>query len=341
MSARLRLPRFTREEVTAWFETFGVSFLDPNLFCDIVSEVRENHRELSHSGLNGEDLQRSGVREIWEILEDISRHPSHRHRRDARKIIREVEARERGEDESLLIPEPLPVPYDRPDRLHRPYPRPRPEDVLSLENIQRTLPSRLHEDDLPIPTLRIPQMRADPPPDDYSLNDQLSQWIPDNIAVAEPTRALIETALGAEALDPGLLPYKYADDPAEVVLNMPDDCPFIVAPTPPHDELLLDQRFWPGLEIQDNRKQGIRGILRADSYIYRILAWARMRMAQPNIARSYCLLFRADPRRYQEDTDEELSDEPPPTTEEGKWHTVCCFFFSLRGHFVCPFWVIF
>lgn len=316
---RTRLPRFSREEVSAWFGNFGLSFTDPNLFTDIVFDMRNNHEELGALGLNERARQQSGIHAIQGILEDISGHPSHRHRQDARNILEEIEARERGDDESILIGDPLPAPYLEADRRYPPYPRVLPRDEQSAANIELRLPRRQPDDDIPVPYLRIPPTNLGPPPLDYPLNYQMGQWIPEDMVEADQMGIMIGAMLdGMGTLDPGLLPYKYMDDPAEDVLLMPEDCPFIVAPVAPHDQSLLNQRLWPALEIYDERGQRGTGPLRPTSYIYKLLSWCRMRMAQPNVARSYCMIFRANPRRYQEETDDEISEEPPPTTEERK-----------------------
>lgn len=333
----MRLPRFTREEVTAWFREFDVSFVDPQGFCDLVTDMRENNNNLAELGLNERARQESGARVLWEILQDVAGHPSHRHRQDARNIIEEVEARERGENEGLLIPDPLPLPYLGADRLNPPYLRLRPDEEITIQDIQATLPRRLPDDDLPIPFIRVQRENAGPAPDpavDYEYNDDLGRWMPIDMVEAEQMRIGTDAAINAfgSIEDRGLLPYKYVDDPAEDVLNMPDDCPFINAPTPPHNERLLDQETWPALEIYDERRGANLGPISATHYIYKILAWARLRMAQPETARAYCMVFRGNPRRFQMDTDDEILDEPPPTSEEGKEEHIVCLFTHLGFH---------
>lgn len=324
---QVTLPHFTREEVSAWFTSYGVSFVDPNEFCAIMLNLRENNEDPAPLDPDPDDLeddfQESGAVELWSILRDISQHPSHRHRQDARNIIEEVEARERGEDESLLIPDPLQRPYMGDDRLFPPYPGPRPNQMLSLENIELGLPRRLPDDDLPIPFIWARRVTTGPPAEEFEYNDEMDRYLWDDLVGSRAYAAEVEGFLSAPgALDPGLLPYRYMDDPAEDVLNMPEDCPFITAPLPPHDETLLNQSLWPALEIYDERTVTGSRPLEASNYIYKMLAWARQRMAQPETARSYCIVFRGNPRRYQVDTDDEIADEPPPTTEEGKYEYI-------------------
>lgn len=330
----MRLPRFTREEVTTWFREFDVSFVDPQGFCDLMTDMRENNNDLADLDLNERARQESGARALWGILQDVAEHPRHRHRQDARNIIEEVEAREQGEDEGLLIPDPLPLPYLGANRLNPPYPRLRPDQEMTIQNIVATLPRRLPDDDLPIPFIRVQRENTGPAPDPatgYEYNDDLGQWIPIDMVAAEQLRIGTDAAINAfgSIEDRGLLPYKYVDDPAEDVLNMPDQCPFIDAPTPPHDERLLDQTTWPALEIYDDRTgETTLGPISATHYIYKILAWARLRMAQPETARAYCMVFRGNPRRFQMDTNDEILDEPPPTSEEGK-EAYCLLLFPL------------
>lgn len=337
VTEQVTLPRFTREEVSAWFTAFSVSFMDPNEFCAIVFNLRDNYQDPGLMDPDERALKESGAIMLWGILEDISQHPSHRHRQDARNIIEEVEARERDDDESLLIPDPLPRPYIGDDRRTTPR-RLRPDQELSPENIAMRLPRRLPDDDLPLPFLWGVRPFTAPPPEEYEYNDGLADYVAGDIGVAEIDAARIEASLDASVygeIDPGLLPYKYMDDPAEDVLNMPDDCPFITAPTPPHNERLLDQSSWPALNIYDERIVEGTGPIEASNYIYKMLAWARQRMAQPDTARSYCIIFRSNPRRYQVDTDDEISEEPPPTTEECKYEcTVACCSPTEGGHLI-------
>lgn len=329
VTEQITLPRFTREEVSAWFTAFEVSFLDPNEFVGIMFDLRDNY-EAALMDPEERARQESGAIALWRILEDISQHPSHRHRQDARNIIEEVQARERNEDEALLIPDPLQRPYIDDDRRVPPYPRLRPDQELSPRNIEMRLPRRLPDDDLPVPFRWMARTSTAPPADEYEYNTELDDYLWNDLQGGAQFAAAIEADLNRDGvLDPGLLPYKYMDDPAEDVINMPDDCPFITAPTPPHDERLLDQRLWPALNIYDERITVGSGSLEASSYIYKMLAWARQRMAQPATARSYCIIFRSNPRRYQVDTDDEISEEPPPTAEEGKYE--CIFSWRDRG----------
>lgn len=317
---RFQLPNYRRKEVAAWFENFNVSFRDPNDFVVKMVDLREDYRVLDQDQtLTPAEIsyRKRGTDALWGILQDVSANDLHRHRVDARNIIDEVVARETTDDESLLIPEPVTRPYMGPDLRYPPYPPLDPADEQTMANIEARMPKRQPDDPIPQLIMRLPPLSTKPIPADPSYNDELLPYIPTNLALVQQVRDIILQNQTTGFLDPGLLPYKYLDDPGEEVLDMPENCQFLTGPTAPTDPALLDIRYWPALEIYDERG-GDNAPLTPNNYIYKLFKWIRWTMAQPEIARKYCIIFRANPRRYGIGSPDELVDEEEPSSEESK-----------------------
>lgn len=320
---RLTLPNYTREDVNTWFELYDISFKDPNFICEKVCRLREGCEAIANDpDLSEEDkiFEQSGAVALWGILRDIAAHPAHRHRIDAQNIIREVEAREAGEDPSFLLCRPQARPYAGPDQRYPPYPLLTPGLIINLENFERRMPKRKPNDPLPIPRIRPPPLMIDPPAPVVDVNDALFDFLHDDDSMVDRLREEICTTLDHMLLTGGQIQRPiYRDDPDEDVLDLPEDIPFIMGPTAPHDPTLLDQKLWPPLEIYDMRLGDFQP-LKPTNYIYKLLAWCRLMMARPDVARKYCIIFRANPRRYRDESfgelDGVLEEEDEPSTEE-------------------------
>lgn len=263
------------------------------------------------------NLDRCNINALWGILHGISIHPLHRHRSDAENIINEVISRECGNDEALLLPEPMPLPNQHRVLRGTPYII-EPWDEYTLANIQGRTPQRLPDAVPPVPWRRTPD--GDPSLRPLlGINDELIDYIPaaTELAGLDYQRQLILNDLSQGTLDPLTLPFKYRDDPMEIVFDMPENLPFMLNDIDEPDPTLLDSSLWPGLEIYDNRSS-MAGYLNDDHYIYQLFTWARITMAQPEFARNYCIIFRGHPQYYQLDTAEELEGEPEPSLDESK-----------------------
>lgn len=322
MAANLRAPRRlvrNQTELDAWFRTYNLTFQDPTRFVTVLTEISARTVELQRQGQPMERATaRSGYDAILRILREIETLPDHRHREDAANILVEVRRRRDGEPPLRLVSRPLNAP-----------PPPRSQAVMDMDGTPRTpfnedndmdlrVPPYGPDSGLPVPWIR-PRENNLPPPEQSEIDLQVAYQLSEFFSQSRSVRDSIEGILLAGTNSRGLDPPTYLDNPAELVLEMPENLRFLDDPIGEVDEALYDRTQWPKLDIFDLRRGSAAkyGPLQEADYIYQLFLLVREILCQPEIARKYVIVLRAYPTRYQNDTPEELVDEPVPTVEEG------------------------
>lgn len=301
-----------------WFGLYNLKFGDPTHFATFLTNRFRQINELERTGQLTEELRsKAGCNTLYEILEEIRDLPDHRHREDAANILAEVDERLDGRPPLPLVSRPMNVP-----------PSPRTQAEMDMDNIIRSpfdddfiklkMPPFRPEDGLPIPWVRVRESKLPPPKlgkTNLGVVDQLATKYSQNIAAKNSILDILLAGTNLRGLDPPT----YLDNPAEVVLEMPDNLRFLDDPIEDVDDDLLDQAQWPKLDIFDLRRgsAAVYGPLQENDYIYQLISLTRQILSQPEIARKYTIVHRAYPSRYQDGTPEEFVDEDAPTVEEG------------------------
>lgn len=305
-------------ELDTWFRTYNLTFQDPTRFATTLIEIFNRTMELQMQGQSAEQmLTQSGYYTIIRILREIEILPDHRHREDAANIIVEIDRRRNGEPPLRLISRPLNAP-----------PPPRSQAQMDIDGTLRDpledfemdlrVPPYGPDSGLPVPWIR-PRENNLPPPEQTEINLQVAYRLSGSFTQTREARDSIEGILLAGTNGRGLDPPTYLDNPAELVLQMPENLRFLDDPIGMVDDTLYEQTQWPKLDIFDLRRGSAAnyGPLQESDYIYQFFLLAREILCLPEIARKYVIVLRAYPTRYQNDTPEELVDEPAPTVEEG------------------------
>lgn len=315
-----------QESLNSIFRHYNISFRDPNHIVNILEQIIRD--ELGDTEFADEDDYYDRVQAmsdaiavaLHDALEDIGRLDLHRHRVDAANILREVESRIfGGQPPNILIPTPREPAYEGPDAK---VPDTTPQEVE--DGFRDLLLARADQllwrpgNDFPQPW-EIPRAQLE---SSYlpSINDDALKLIAQNTAATRATRTAVRNMLSSGEHPLVYRPPIYLDDPEEICLAMPEDCPFITAPTPISDRMaeLLAQP-WPQIQIWDYRlgERKDIGRLSQNHYIYQLVSLVRDIVADPDVARAYAIIFRAYPARYSTSSNDEIANEPPPTAEEG------------------------
>lgn len=305
-------------ELDIWFRTYNLTFQDPTRFATTLSELFDGIMELERQGQSANQLfTQSGYNTILRILQEIEILPDHRHREDAANIIVEIGRRRNGEPPLRLISRPLNAP-----------PPPRSQAQMDMDGTLRMpledsemdlrVPPYGPDSGLPVPWIRLRENNL-PPPEQSEINLQVAYQLSQSFTLTSNARDSIENILLAGTNGRGLDPPTYLDNPAELVLEMPENLRFLDDPIGVVDDALYDQTQWPKLDIFDLRRGSAAnyGPLQESDYIYQFFLLVREILCLPEIARKYVIILRAYPTRYQNDTPEEFVDEPAPTVEEG------------------------
>lgn len=311
----------SQQEVNHWFSTYNLSFRDPTRFATVLVDKYLEIHELEQAGLPTADLiKKSGYNVIYEILQEIRDLRSHRHRVDAANILEEVNRRVQGDAPRQLISRPMNAPppvrsqaeMDEDDLSREPF-----DDIDDY--IMSKMPPVGENDGLPTPWIRVSEGQYGKPFTTNMKNLQVAYELATKFSQSIAVRCSIFDILAAGTNHRGLDPPIFLDNPAEVVLEMPENLRFIDDPIGEIDATLLDQTQWPKLDIFDLRRGPVSkyGQLEDVDYIYQLISLARQTLCQPEIARKYAIVFRAYPSRYQDNTPEEFVDEEAPTVEEG------------------------
>lgn len=305
-------------ELDTWFRTYNLTFQNPTGFATTLSGMFDRIMDLQRQGQPVELISAQyGYNTIFQILQEIEALPDHRHREDAANIIVEIGRRRNGEPPLGLISRPLNAP-----------PPPRSQAQMDMDGILRApledfemdlrVPPYGPDSGLPVPWIRLRENNLTPP-EQSEINLQMAYQLSESFTQTTSARDSIENILLAGTNGRGLDPPTYLDNPAELVLEMPENLRFLDDPIGMVDDTLYEQTQWPKLDIFDLRRGSAAnyGPLQESDYIYQFFLLAREILCLPEIARKYVIVLRAYPTRYQNDTPEELVDEPAPTVEEG------------------------
>lgn len=310
------------------FQLYGLSFENPNFIVQTMTDMI-----LSYLGppryMNQQEfyyhIQRSNCNQLWELMREIRRLPLHRHRVDARNILAEVRSRVFAVNAPrTLVPTPMEPDYEGRDR-QEPGEAPEADAEALVAYYQGMVEEGARElvwragDALPSAWLadgtNAEQIRYVPP-----NNADALELIVQRSATSRNARYAIFNILSADPPANLRAPPVFLDNPSEVCLQLPEDCRFLNSPTPISDRITraLGRGMYE-LEVWDYRL-GDRddiGPLTRNHYIYRLVELVRDVVRQPEVARAYAIIFRADPTRYGVNSTDELVDEPPPTEAEG------------------------
>lgn len=310
------------------FAHFRLSFEDPNFIVETMTDMILTHlgsprfmneRQFFHH------VERSNCSQLWDLMQEIGALPLHRHRVDARNILAEVRSRVSTRNAPrTLIPRPMERDYEGPDRLQ---PGEAPEaDAEALVAFYRRMVLE--------GATQLVWQAGDRLPTAWEAewtDDEQVTYVPPNNADAlelivqrssrsRNARNAIFNILSANPPPNLRTPPVFLDNPSEVCLQLPENCPFLNSPTPASARItraLAGQLY--ELEVWDNRLGEIADIgpLSRNHYIHRLVSLVRDVVRQPDVARAYAIIFRADPTRYGVNSNDELADEPPPTDREG------------------------
>lgn len=310
------------------FAQFGLSFEDPNFIVETMTQLILTH--LGSSQFMNErqffyHVERSNCSQLWDLMREITGLPLHRHRVDARNILAEVRSRVSTQNAPrTLLPRPMERDYDGPDRLQ---PGEAPEaDAEALVEFYRRIVLEGAAQLVWQAGDRLPTAWEVDWGDDEQItyvppnNADALELIVQNSAASQSMRNAIFNILSANPPPNLRTPPVFLDNPSEVCLQLPENCPFLNSPTPTSrriTEALAGQLY--ELEIWDYRLGEIEDIgpLSRNHYIHRLVSLVRDVVRQPDVARAYAIIFRADPTRYAVNSTDELADEPPPTAREG------------------------
>jgi hypothetical protein len=350
---------YTQKEINALFTRYNLSCSDPNTIAVTISTHWLLYKHGVYGSESVREFTLSGVETLYYIMVQISKSQNHRHRVDAKNIAEECRHRisETGPD-NLLKPCPMPKPYKRGKISSKSYPQltesgktdagEQGESVKSKEQITAfsiAPPDPLEPDAstpvtaekptsltwgisgrLPRPwiTPRIKSARHRPLPKLAPENRGIKRVIRDLIEDKETGNMMlkeIETTRSSKKYNPRLYPKLYCDDPGELCLKLPEDCQFIVHPTPEIDRSITERMNWEPLVVYDLRTclvEAYTSPLRPNSYIWKLCDMIRGNLLNPDVTRSFVIIARAHPSRYAESSKDNIEDEPPPTVEESR-----------------------
>lgn len=307
------------------FAHFRLSFEDPNSIVETMAQLILTHLG-SPRFMNEREffyhVERSNCNNLWDLMQEIGRLPLHRHRVDARNILAEVRSRVSTQNAPrILLPRPMERDYDGPDRLQQGE---APEaDAEALVEFYRRMVLQGATQLVWEAGDRLPRAwEADWGDDEQTTylpptNADALELIVQDSAWSQTVRNAIFDILSANPAPNLRTPPVFLDNPSEVCLQLPENCPFLISPTPRSrriTEALAGELY--ELEVWDYRLGDI-GPLSRDHYIHRLVSLVRDIARQPDVARAYAIIFRADPTRYGVNSTDELVDEPPPTDREG------------------------
>lgn len=305
------------------FQDYQISFQNPNYIVYVMTQLIRT--QLAGMGLQSQrdffrQVQRSNCNGLWNVMRDIGELPHHRHRIDARNITDEVRSRIfQGNAPRTLLPTPMEPDYEGPDR--------RVPDI-AVEQLETYYRAAIED--------RATQLvweAGDRYPRAWrtaATEGERLEYVPPNnmdalelIVQEESTSQMVRDAVfNILSADPPpnvkTVPVRL-DNPAEVCLEMPEDCRFLNDPTPTSNRMtrFLEQEMYE-LEVWDYRlgERDETSTLDREHYIYQLVALVRDVARQPDVARAYAIIFRADPLRYAASSTDEIVDEPPPTAAE-------------------------
>ncbi|KAG0136183.1 hypothetical protein HOY82DRAFT_667615 [Tuber indicum] len=291
--------------INRWFTHYRFSFNNPEDIAVRLTQIKKRHKRRRPNRIL------PGNCDIFlRVLAEISLMPNHRHRRDAANIFHEVNARMKGETEEELLPDPLR--FRRPENRVQAAGEPLPIVAGILP------PGRPPGGPIPDVSVRRIHLRyasATPalPPENEGLFEAAARWIPDSGDFMTAMQNF--RSMGAD--DPDLHEPLLADHPLEVVMEFPEDIPFITAPLPQVDPALQRAERTP-LTIYDTRAwtKGARGAINPDHYIYNLIDLFRTKLLHPSVAAKYAIVNRAHPSRYRMGSMDNIADEPPPSAGE-------------------------
>lgn len=165
-----------------------------------------------------------------------------------------------------------------------------------------------------------------PPAKPAAENDGIRRAI-ENLIVDEEASELILKEIEASKgkYTPNLHPKRLWDDPGEICLALPENCPFVEHQTPKIQEFVMDRSTWVPMNIYDLRsdlrsgaRSGVTGPIESTNYIWVLFDMIRETLINPEVARAYAIIDRAHPERYTEDGSDDIGDEPPPAATESK-----------------------
>lgn len=313
-----------QQALNTLFEIHDFSFRDPNRAANILERLLREQLRAAYIFTNEDSfynyVRRSNAGELWRLLQDISFIPRHRHRFDAANILQEVTARvfERVPPETLL-PNPLEPDYEGLDGIEPDFASEELETLYRAEIVAAARQVAWRPgDDLPVgwlnPLVQTTRLEYLPP-----NNDAMMALITQDLATSQRVRMAMENMFSAGEHPQINLPPIYRDDPAEICLQLPEDCRFLTTPTPMSVRMeALRNQPRPDLCIWDMRRRETNDIfpLRETNYIYQLVSLVRDTVANPDIARAYTIIFRANPLRYARDSVDEIVNEEPPTVGE-------------------------
>ena len=332
---------FTQQEINNLFIHYNLSFSDPEKIATTISDY---WLQLKHSD-KGRDAQieftLSGAHSLYSIMLQIANSPWHRHRVDAQNIVAECRhrIRETGPNNRL---EPCPavswytVEGNSSSSWSR-YSLSTGSGGVSGSELEGTREvavdspiggitpgsSAIGNDPSPIARTRS---KENLPPKLAPENEEIKEVIM-GLKDEEASDLVLESARESKAKDPRhynprLHPKMYCDDPHEICLRLPEDCQFVVDPTPQVDMSIPDRENWEPMAIYDLRSGCMEedsGPLKKDSYIWQLFDMVRENLINPDVARAYAIVTRAHPLRYGDDSNDHIKDEPPPTVDESEF----------------------
>ncbi|RPB01068.1 hypothetical protein L873DRAFT_1842722 [Choiromyces venosus 120613-1] len=309
--------RFVRnqQELNQLFRSLNISFDDPNRIADVLTQMTNDYwGTAQHVDSNLGEREWTNAQEqtliLRSLIKEVSGLPLHRHRMDAAMIIKEVSHR-------LVDPlNPLRV---ESNPMFTPYPGPVAEDAEHRKLVEEDELVNLRATREIGDELTLPPDARDPPlssiPQDHALpleNISLSYWVQQPRDGLHWMRLLQQKARE----NPGPPVPEYLDNPADLLLHLPDHFPLIDGPVP--EVTLWREEDIRRPEVYDSRKEvgGYTSRENDDSYLFKFACLVQDVLLQPEVAMKYTIILRATRGRYLDTGPDEIWNESAPTSTE-------------------------
>lgn len=91
---------------------------------------------------------------------------------------------------------------------------------------------------------------------------------------------------------------EYLDDPSEICLKLPEDCPFVEHPAPEMGVEITDRKCWGPMVVRDSQSDPeatASGALKPESYIWQLCDKVLEELVSPDVVRAYAITSRGSP----------------------------------------------